>query len=312
MQQARDAEEQSPHPTHKVGALLHGINTNAKNFTIAKSNFWPTALETSIGRNTKIGNASTTIHAEISTILSAPTTEDTDIYITDLPCPNCAKAIAEARIKAVYIDAHTHNTLLGKKIEPFFKSTSMPIFKSANISVYELDIENKTLKMLHKAQETTALHIERPVDITPIKPDNINAQTFNHLVKETSAYSTAPFAACIAKTTLGQYRFIAAQAHISVGLSQDATQSIRNAQSKYKPTLEPLNRLLLTCARHGMKIIDEHLYSSQTPTAREFVNIIGAGHTNLNIGNTSISRDEHGLTALEQIKKNKILNINET
>ncbi len=38
MKKAREAEENSPHPTHKVGALIHGQDHQGNDFGIARPN----------------------------------------------------------------------------------------------------------------------------------------------------------------------------------------------------------------------------------------------------------------------------------
>lgn len=297
---ALEIEEQSPHPEHKVGALLHGNDTRKQPFLVAKSNFWPPLLEDAIGYDKKLGNASTSVHAEIATILDAPATEDASIYITKLPCPNCAKAIAGARIKNIYIDSGTHNTELGQRTKPYFDEVSLLILKSAEINVFEVDIEKNKIHTLYTANQNTALSIEHPIQMQPVDINQIDTEKFDQLISKQDPKS--PFAACFARTPLGKYHFISAKPHRSPGLREEDAQHIREIQNKYMATLQPLNRLLLTCARFGLKIDENYLYSSQTPTSREFVNMIGAGYEHLSIGDTTISRDQYGLTAIKQIR----------
>ena len=67
--------------------------------------------------------------------------------------------------------------------------------------------------------------------------------------------------------------------------------------------------ILLHFGKNGLKMEPEYLYSSQPPTAREFVNMIGAGHNHLYIGEPSKYRDEWGLKAREQLENDKIMTI---
>ncbi len=308
IQAALDIENQSQHPTHKVGAYICGKDITGLGFSVARSNFWPPILSEKIGRDQKLGNASTTVHAEIAAILDAPLTEGADIYITDLPCPNCTKAIIEARIKNVYIDSHTHNTPLGLKIKPYFEDVSIPIFRAAGIGVYEMNIKTREYKTLIEPDTLSLRPIQRPVHHIPLEQAQINHAHFLALIEEIS--NKTPFAACYVKTTLGQYTFLYARTHRSIGLTSEQENTLFNeGKNKYEPTIQPLNRLLLTCARYGLKIDPHYLYSSQVPTSREFVNLIGAGYKSLQIGDMNTSRDTHGLTALGQIKKHKIIEI---
>ena len=75
MKQAREAERNSPHPTHKVGALICGSDNMNMPYEVARPNYWPDIFLNSIGRDQKLGNASTTIHAEIAALCAVPKSE---------------------------------------------------------------------------------------------------------------------------------------------------------------------------------------------------------------------------------------------
>ena len=300
MQQAIEAESKSNHNTHKVGALICGTDTNAHKYEVARSNFWPIELVENIGKDQKLGNASTTVHAEIAAILSAPSTEGADIYITDLPCPNCSKAMAEARIGKIFINAEAFNTELGRKMEPFFNDVSTIIFKSAGISVFEINMKEKYVNQIVSPSPNKLISIHRPLCMLEINSSQINKNGFASLTEKHK--SDTAFASCYAKNELGQYSFISAASHRSIGLNTQESEEISNIQDKYKSSLQPINRLLLSCARYGLKIDKDYLYSSQTPTSREFVNLIGAGYTSLTIGDRTKYRDKYGLKALEQLE----------
>lgn len=307
METALKTEAESPHPTHKVGALISGTDANGDTYKIARSNFWPPLLEKHIGRDQKLGNASTTVHAEISVLFQAPATEGSALYVTDLPCPNCAKVVAEARLKTVYIDDHTHHTPLGQKMKPYFEMVSLPILDAAGIEVFELNTQKRSITPLATPSKRKLVPIERPVQHIPLESAQVNEQHFLALVKEQPA--DIPFASCYAKSSLGNYVYLCATAHRSIGLTAGQAMNIEAAQDKYTPYLKPLNRLLLTASRYGLKIDDHFLYSSQVPTSREFVNLIGAGYTQLRIGDKKTCRDEWGIQALSQITNTHILDI---
>ncbi len=302
MKLALEAEEQSEHENHKVGALLYHDGKH-----IARHNFWSASLEKHIGRYKKLGNASTTVHAEMAVICAASATEGASIYVTDLPCPNCAKLIAEARINAVYIDSHTHNTPLGLKIKPYFDDISTLIFKNAGITVYEMNEPERVIHKIIEPAPNILIQIHRPVRQIALEYSNINKARFIEIVGKQK--SDANFAACYAKSDLGHYVFLLAQPHRSIGLPKEGANEIRNIQNKYEPSLQPINRLLVACSRYGLKIDPQYLYSNQTPTAREFVNMIGAGYNSLYIGDQTKCRDEWGLQALKQLKKCKVIKV---
>lgn len=307
MKKAREAERNSPHPTHKVGALICGSDNTNMPYEVARPNYWPDIFLNSIGRDQKLGNASTTIHAEIAALCAVPKSEGAAIYITDLPCPNCAKGLSEAGISTVYIDAHTHNTVLGQKIRPFFDAVSLPLFERARISVYELNLEqNQSVEHIAPFHDGIRENDDRLVIKDVTSPDDATFKTMiDELIEQYGPNKS--FAACIAKTHDHHYKFMGVQSHISIGFTADDVRQIRSSQKKYDPALQPLNRILLMCARAGLEIDDRYLYSHHTPTSREFVNIIGTGHHNIIIGHPDICRDKWGLIALEQLRKHRII-----
>ncbi len=309
MKLALETEEQSEHKTHKVGALLYKDGQK-----ITRHNFWPFELEKHIGRYEKLGSSSTTVHAEMAVIIASKNTENASIYITDLPCPNCAKLITEARISIVYIDAHTHNTPLGLKIKPYFDNVSIPIFKNAGIAVYEMNEPKQTINEIIPPPNDNMLRaIHRPIHKVLLEHSDINMEKFIEISKAQKNnvinINNTNYATCYAKSSLGHYVFLHAMPALTIGLSKQNAQEVIKNQDKYEPTLQPINRLLIACARYGLSIDPDYIYSSQTPTAREFVNMIGAGYTSLYIGDETKCRDEYGLMALEQLKKHNIIKL---
>ncbi len=290
---ARSARDKSPHATHKVGAALFHDEKQLS----AQHNFWPKSLAQHIGEDQKLGNASTTIHAEIAAILAAPKSDGATLYITDLPCPNCAKAMIVAGIKEIYIDAHAEQPPLGHKMKPYFDDLSLVFLTRAGIPVFKIN------------DAVTPLNAPAPARAKPVQPSPIN--TDHDILHFINTHKTEePFAACCARNKDGQRFFITARSEPSTGLNPEMIEKMHAVQSKYKTILKPINRMLMICARYGLKMEEKNIYSSQTPTAREFVNLIGAGHTSLIIGNSKKYRDEWALMALNQLKEHKIIELN--
>ncbi len=307
MKRARKAEAQSPHPTHQVGALIAGIDLDGNPFEVSHFNFWPFALVKHFGKDIKLGNASTTIHAELATLFKAPRSENADIYITDLPCPNCSKTIAEAGIKNVYIDTHTHNTPLGRKIKPFFDAVSLFLFEKAGIGVFEVDLEKGTINTL-SAADPKRFSIDKPEQVFALNAAPSQSSFMQEIEKRRP--DTA-FAACAARDEHGHHFIILAKTEIPAGLTKDDAQAIRSSQNKYMPSLQPINRLIALAAKHGLQISKRFVFSSRTPTSREFVNLIGADITHLIIEDKTQCRDEWGLSALSALQKVPIIDFND-
>ncbi len=306
MDKALAREKQSPHPTHKVGALICGLDIDGQYFERIEHNFWPEVLKQSIGTDKKLGNSSTTIHAELAALFKAPISNNADIYITDLPCPNCTKTIIQAGIKNVYIDSHTHNTPLGLKMKPYFDNVSMLLFEKAGLGIYEMNAPQKNIITLLEHAPINYYDTKYQIRSFPFDKNN-SEKVFIREVKDITY--TPAFAACLAKDRENNTVFVTAKTSMSYGLSKNDAQNIRSSQNKYAATLQPINHLVAICAKHGLNIDKEFIFSSQTPTSREFVNLIGAGFKRMYIGNKSQCRDKWGVKALEQLENKKIIDI---
>ena len=98
-----------------------------------------------------------------------------------------------------------------------------------------------------------------------------------------------------------------ARRHAAIGYSRDVPESMEQKQGKYSFIVQPINRLLMNAPRNGLRIIDGQLFSTRVPTAREQVNMIGAGLTALQIGKQDKARDEHAIKAMRLLSKLEIL-----
>ena len=346
MEIAVKAQESSPHSLHKVGAAifinLHddhekSLNSKGKNgktpnngifsdydYCISRPNKWPALLAQKIGKNIKLGNASTTIHAEIAAILDMPhATDGAYIYVTELPCPNCAKALAESGIKKVFIDSRAKYTKLGQKMAKFFNNISKPIFKCAGIDVLEINMARKEIANIVTHSQDCVIQVEKPVEIRCIKnegdrlapnyPEKID-KIFKDLINEAEGkYKGEAFTVSLAKDIANNknenYSAMIVRPHMTVGIDEDEAQKLKSKLSKYSLILQPLNRALIYAARRGLKICPDYIYSAHVPTSREFVNLIGGGYTKIWIGNKNRSRNKFGITAMRQLEENGIIEI---
>ncbi|MCK5284617.1 MAG: deoxycytidylate deaminase [Alphaproteobacteria bacterium] len=295
MQKAVDIVQNSPHPTNKVAATLAGDD-----FYISCINVWPEPIQKIIGNKTKIGNSSGTLHAETACILQtvktkAAKTKNAHIFVTDPPCPNCTKNIAEAGIKALYIDHKGFNKDFAQRRGHHFKHMSMKICEHAGISVYEI----------WRKEEKIIPIWEKPKDYTPIEENPV-------IIKKLTKTPELPkedtiFASAIAYNKNKERYYIIATPHPIIGYT---SKTLEPAGNKYSFILQPVNRLLMSAAKLGLQLEPDSLYSSITPTARELINLIGAELYNITIGDITRSRDKFGIQALKQLCKAKILTLN--
>lgn len=313
MQAAVDIVNTSPHPTNKIAATLF-----SDKFTISKTNYWPAIIESHFGTEQDIGNSSGTIHAEVSCILSAPLgnnctdggTNGASLCITDPFCPNCAKNIAEAGIKSIYIDHKGFDKDFAARRGDHFQNMSMQICERAGINVYEM----------RRREGIVAPILEIPADYRPTNDSPVvisslpvaDQANFLDLISDSRANMTGEkFAVALAHDAAGKVFGLCAKPHLAIGYSRRINMpELHDPHGKYTFILEPVNRLLMNAARLGLKIYPDFLYASIVPTARELVNVVGADITHLYLGDPSQGRDESALSALKQLSDSGILKTN--
>lgn len=306
MQRAVDIIQQSKHATNKIAATLFGTDSDGKSFSISKTNYWPELIQSHIGHDTRIGNSSGTIHSEVACILAAPLTKDASLCVTDPFCPNCAKNMAEAGIRNIYIDHKGFSKDFARRRGSSFEGMSMQICARAGINVYELWREKERIVPILEVDKTYLPPQDNPAEVEPL-----NKLSLADLIKtKEKKYYGRSYAIAIAENTDGEKYSLTARAHPAIGYSMDKDrEEIRYPDSKYSYMLEPINRLLMNAPRAGLSIIDGQLYCSQVPTSREQVNLVGAGITKIHIGDKTKARDAHALKAAQQLSEHHIIEI---
>lgn len=304
MQKAVDIVNRSLHTTNKVAATLFN-----EGVSISKTNYWPGVIEQAFGHDIDIGNSSGTVHAEVACILSAPLTEGASLYVTDPFCPNCAKNIAEAGIKTIYIDHKGFDKDFAARRGDHFKNMSLQICARAGISIYQLNRKEQTITPIAKSPDDYQPFNDAPVVISSLA--STTQADFLDLVADSKAnMGGEKFAVALAFSPEGKIFGLCAKSHLAVGYSRRVeAPEFHDVQGKYTFILEPVNRLLMNAARLGLKIHTDYLYSSIVPTSRELVNLVGAGLTKMHLGDSSRSRDKDALMALKQLDNAEILRV---
>lgn len=305
MQAAVDIVGDSLHPENKIAATLFGDG-----WSLSRTNHWPPAIYDKIGPDKRIGNSSGTIHAETGCILHAPTaTLGASLCITDPFCPNCAKNIAEAGITTIYIDHKGFDKDFFTRRSGHFTTMSMRICEKAGINVYELWRKEQKLVPILEVPTDYIPPEDSPIDIEPVTQAT-DASLRQLVAKAARTHNRRRFALAIAANNKGDLFALTVRAHAVTGFTMqdhDDEQAIQNPESKYSFIQEPVNRLLMQLARRGLTLCDDYLYSSQMPTAREQVNIVGADIGRITVGDLTKCRDRHGLEAMCQLQKAKVL-----
>lgn len=305
MQDAVDIVGTSPHPSNKIAATLF-----TGEWTISRTNFWPQPILDKLGIHKRIGSSSGTIHAETACILDAPgAVKGASLCVTDPFCPNCAKNIAEAGIKTIYIDHKGFDKDFFKRRSDHFDSMSMQICEKAGISIYELWRKEERLVPIIEIDPAFVPPDDSPVDMERIETaDDKNFHFF--IDSATEKHARRKFALCFAEDTFGAKHVLFVRSHVVRGysmLNKDDVREVERPESKYSFIQEPVNRLLMTLARRGLTLIDGYLYCNQVPTSREQVNLVGADIKRIIIGDITKSRDAEGKRAMRILNDNGII-----
>ncbi len=302
MQQAVDIVLTSPHPGSKVAATLF-----EDSLSVSKTNEWPAAIVDKIGTEQRIGGSSGTLHAEVNCILNTPfKTEGARLAITDPCCPNCAKCIAEAGIKEVYIDHKGFEKDFAKRLGDEFEDMSLRILAHAGIHLYMVTRKENKIDDLYIPASGYEPPEENPIETRPC----------NHPLSDTTLKQTAKlvrikhdrWACALATDKNGKTWTLVASAHPAIGYTQNDSQI---TEGKYDFILEPINRILMGAARQGLSLSKDHIWCSILPSPREMVNLIGLGVTEIYVGNMTGQNRTEPYEARETLETNGILKFKE-
>ncbi len=300
MQAAVDIVLTSPHATSKVAASLFNDTT-----LIARTNHWPEKISSELGTEQRIGNSSGTVHAEVQCVLDFPEpTDGASLCVTDPFCPNCAKNIAEAGIKKIYIDHKGFDKDFAQRRGNEFSSMSLRIAARAGISIFEVNRKDKTITPILESPDD----YEAPED-NPIKLERAHGLDLPHLVS--SVKVIAPRWACGYARDQGNVLYaLIASAHAAIGYTEHDPadrEKISQPEGKYNFYLEPLTRLMMGASRHGLKLVDGQIWASCIPTAREQVNMVAGHLSQIYVGDLHMCRDADGLDARLTLERAGIL-----
>lgn len=276
MQQAVDVVLTSPHPGSKVAATLFQNDGTG----ISRTNDWPPIILDNLGAEARVGDSSGTVHAEVNCLLNTPFASDgASLTITDPCCPNCAKCIAEAGIKKVYIDHKGFLKDFAARRGDDFQDMSLRILAHAGISLFEVRRKEEIITALHIPSDGYVAPDDNPIEIRPCQ-ENISDRTLLKAAKLVKVKHER-WACALARDHKGKVWTLVASARPAIGYTKDRIDA---PEGKYDFILEPVNRILMGAARHGLKIEPGYLWCSVTPSSRELVNLVAAGFRSLYIG----------------------------
>lgn len=298
MQSAVDIVDKSPHPTNKIAATLR-----TRGEIISATNMWPAPIARTLGPDVRIGNSSGTVHAETACILRARKSAGGALYVTDPPCPNCVKYMVEAGIKALFIDHKGFEKDFAQRRGDAFHGLSVALCRAGGIAVSKIYRKDQKIELI--------VELGKAFYAPELFAKNIahkdNKKAFKDFIAEQIAHLRGtPFAAALAED---EHKNLLA---LSVGVADllaQAQMPLPPTDEKYNPVLQPLNRLLMSARREGFNLMPDYIFSSRVPTARELVNIVGAGISELWVGDMANARDENGHAALKQLRDAEVLRV---
>lgn len=312
MQAAINIIHSSQHPTNKIAATIFH---EKEGWSYSSTNQWPEEIAIKIGQNTKIGNSSGTVHAETSCLFTACFQHHHAIYesslcISDPFCPNCAKNIAEAGVKTIYIDHKGFTKDFSLRRGDHFENMSMRIAEKAGINVYEINRKEERIVPICIAARDYHPANEMPVSIQPVTETFPLSAHNDHILEISPKFDDMKFTCCYAMDTKQAIYFLAAPAHPAIGFqSHQDIYEIAHPQGKYTFIQEPSNRLIMTAVKNGFQILNSEIYCSEVPTSRELVNIVGANIKHVIIEEIDAARDKFAHIALQVLTEKKILRV---
>ena len=302
MQHAVDVVLTSPHPDSKVAATLFSGNHH-----LSMTNDWPPIILNTLGTEARIGDSSGTIHAEVNCLIHAPfPTDGASLAITDPCCPNCAKCIAEAGIKTVYIDHKGFEKDFAARRGDEFQSMSLRILAHAGVSLYEVKRKEKLIRTLYTPPDNYVPPEDNPIEIRPCRIMRL-ADLSPEMLLQTARLvkiKHTRWACALAADRQERIWTLVASTHPAIGYTHD---HMAPPEGKYDFMLEPVNRILMGAARAGLTIIKDYLWCSVLPSPREMVNVIGAGFQGLSIGDGVHAKKSASSTAKEILETSNIL-----
>tara|TARA_R110002124_G_scaffold129483_1_gene290758 strand:+ start:53972 stop:54949 length:978 start_codon:yes stop_codon:yes gene_type:complete len=312
MERAVDIVLTSPHPTSKVAAALFGKDLNGDDYIIARTNHWPKKIDKKFDRSERIGDSSATLHAETACILAAPYTKGASICVTDPFCPNCAKNIVEAGIKAVYIDHKGFIKDFAARRGHDFENMSLKIVERAGIAIFEVIRKDRIIQPIQVPREGYRPKSDNPTNIVELNAQPSPALFASELTAALKLFADdEPFCLAFSQDKFGRLYRVILRAHLSRGIKDsEPSAPAFELEKKYNYTISPLNRLMLGAHKYGHKILPEYVYLSHIPSARELINLMGEEQKfTLKLDKDRKETHYSSPKALDQLIKAGLLNI---
>lgn len=308
MQAAVDIVLSSEHDINKVAACA--FHPAHPEFAPAASiNVRPDVLKAHFPWDLRIGSSSQFIHAELAALFrfSGPL-RGAHICVTDPFCPNCAKNLAEAGVRAIYIDHKGFQKDFIARNDDEFKNMSMLIAEKAGISVYEVNRKAGTVTpILEQAAVTRpSLSAVEFYDAQAGLTFEDAARSFRQRLGARETWATA-FIREADGSTKGMLAFEA----LPPGITPEDYKIRGTDMGKYRFPIDPLVRLLINARQLGCAIADRRVACARIPSSRALVNAVGMGISAVLLASATPDHDPTAQAALRMLADKQILNVTE-
>jgi len=308
MQSAVDVVLTSEHDTSKVAACAFHP-AHPEHPAVASINTRPDVLKDHFPWDARIGASSQFLHAEISALLKFDgPMRGAHLCVTDPFCPNCAKNMAEAGVRAIYIDHKGFQKDFIARNGDEFKSMSMLIAEKAGISVFEVNRKAGTVTPI-LAQTTLTRPTTSALEFFDVE-DGMTledaARTFKQRLGARETWAMA-----FIKDHDGSAKGMLAFEALPPGITPEDFKTRGDSTGKYRFPLDPLTRLLLQIRRMGFGFVERRAVSARIPSSRALVNAMGMGISSLLMASATPDHDPTGPGALKMLTDKKILNVTE-
>ncbi len=303
-QDAVDLVLSSEHDSSKVAACI--FDPNDENIFAVHTNHRPQALSANLPPEARIGSSSAYVHAEVSCIFGFEGhLRGSHICLTDPFCPNCAKFMAEAGVRSVYIDHKGFQKDFASRRGGEFKDMSMLIAEKAGISVFIVNRKEGSVEPILDHPHSTR---PSPSAIEFFDVEGDNSADLKRYVDEfkTRLGVNSSFAVAIANETNGKPVGILVFEALPPGLTPEEF-SIRKLQAdngKYRFPMDPLNRLMILLRRQKMTLAANGTVAcSFFPSSRALVNAVSFGVRNIIALRGDCDHDRHGQEAARTLNQ---------
>lgn len=308
MQDAVDVVLHSEHATSRVAACaFHPDHPDIP--PAASMNMRPDVLKGHFAWDARLGASSQFVHAELASLIKfTGPYRGSHICVTDPFCPNCAKHLAEAGVRAIYIDHKGFQKDFIARNGDEFETMSMLIAEKAGISVYEVNRKEGTVTpILAQAAQT------RPTTSAIEFFDIDDGMTLEHAMSMFRQRLGARETWCLAfvREKDGSKRGLLVFETLPPGITPEDFKTRNVNTGKYRFPIDPLTRLLITVRRMHFTLLDPRIGCARAPSSRALVNALGMNISNLLLASPLPDHDASGLAVLQMLKDKNLITVTE-